>query len=51
LKPDLGASGRPIASYVGPVIAQDESTALSLLDRMLAELKREKIFLERKYEF
>jgi len=35
-----------IASYVGPIIARDERAALALLDRMLAKLKGEKIFLD-----
>lgn len=35
-----------IANYVGPIIAQDEATALTLLDRMLAKLEGGKTFLD-----
>src|SRR5262249_28834716 len=34
------------ASYVGPIIAQDESTALELLDRMLDQLRGQKVYLD-----
>ena len=35
-----------IASYVGPIIAEDERVALTLLDRILAQLKGEQIYLD-----
>jgi GNAT superfamily N-acetyltransferase len=34
------------ASYVGPIIAEDEATALELLDRMLSQLHGEKVYLD-----
>lgn len=34
------------ASYIGPIIAQDESTALELLDRMLDLLSGQKVYLD-----
>ncbi len=34
------------ASYVAPIIAQDESTALELLDRMLGQLRGQKVYLD-----
>ena len=34
------------ASYIGPIIAQDESTALELLDRMLDQLRGQKVYLD-----
>jgi predicted N-acetyltransferase YhbS len=34
------------ASYVGPIIAQDESTALELLDRMIGQLRGQKVYLD-----
>ena len=34
------------ASYIGPIIAQDESTALDLLDTMLDQLNEGKVYLD-----
>jgi hypothetical protein len=34
------------ATYIGPIIAQDESTALDLLDRMLEQLNGGRVYLD-----
>ncbi len=34
------------ATYVGPIIAEDEYTALELLDRVLSQLRDEKVYID-----